>query len=76
MWRRCREASSWSIRSLSDEAIAANRRTADALGKVRVASDLPRFTADAINTDPLRFRASEQMFRSLRFFTRVIFDGL
>ncbi len=36
---------------LSDAAIAANRRTADALGRVRGVGDLPRFTVDAINTD-------------------------
>ncbi|MBO6948286.1 MAG: hypothetical protein JJ855_09950 [Rhodospirillales bacterium] len=36
--------------TLSDDAVAANRRTADALGKVRGVGDLPRFTSDAINT--------------------------
>ena len=36
---------------LSDDAISSNRRTAEALGKVRGVGDLPRYTADAINTD-------------------------
>ncbi len=60
--------------NLSDDAISSNRRTAEALGKVRGVGDLSRYTADAINTAPLRFRVSEQVFRSLRRCTCVIFD--
>ncbi|WNJ98522.1 hypothetical protein L2D14_11645 [Thalassospiraceae bacterium LMO-JJ14] len=37
--------------TLSDAAIAANRRTADALKRRTTVGDLPRFTVDAINTD-------------------------
>jgi hypothetical protein len=42
------------LRPLPDETISSNQRLATALSKRRGIGDLPRFTTDAINTDPCK----------------------